>query len=144
MVIILRDHGAQTHIRRALGPSPSAHRGGVAKLFVALGSPTTQHSAAITSQAAHELHSLSGSPACASPSVLHKQPFGSPFLLWCMWRRTDSNRLPSACKADALPSELHPHTAYTRATYARSCPHPCFQRDPPLLRKLDKLPCTGN
>ncbi len=25
------------------------------------------------------------------------------------WRRTGSNRRPSACKAVALPTELHPH-----------------------------------
>lgn len=29
----------------------------------------------------------------------------------CWWRRTGSNRRPSACKADALPAELRPRSA---------------------------------
>ena len=33
--------------------------------------------------------------------------FARLHMLW--WRHADSNRRPSACKADALPTELCPH-----------------------------------
>ena len=34
-------------------------------------------------------------------------------IMFCQWRRRDSNSWPPACKAGALPTELHPHNSGT-------------------------------
>ena len=49
-------------------------------------------------------------PRCVSPTC--------PSSLWKWWRWTGSNRWPPACKAGALPAELHPRI------YFWECFHP--------------------
>ena len=42
-----------------------------------------------------------------------------------IWRCTDSNRGPSACKADALPTELHPRPSINTWARVESNHRPC-------------------
>ena len=60
-------------------------------------------------------------PTGSSPSLLRDDPWSQ-----AGWRRTGSNRRPPACKAGALPTELHPptpsHTTMSHTAMSQTSP----------------------
>ena len=69
-------------------------------------------------------------------SVAGSFPIGQTF--W--WRRTESNCRPPACKAGALPAELHPHIRFAVSVGLSFAP-PSFQGSP-LKRTLKIKQCS--
>ena len=58
-------------------------------------------------------------------------------LIKVQWRWRDSNSWPPACKAGALPTELHPHQDYFLFNYTLNHSETCFQNGLKWTRTTD-------
>ena len=74
-----------------------------------------------TASRALALHALEVSSKLLYQSAFISNAFGSgqlhSFMFLTEWRWRDSNSWPPACKAGALPTELHPHLEYSKFSF---------------------------
>ena len=74
-----------------------------------------------TASRALALHALEVSSKLLYQSTFISNAFGSgqlhSFMFLTEWRWRDSNSWPPACKAGALPTELHPHLEYSKFSF---------------------------